>query len=330
MKRAVLSCLALLSLSTDMHAALAADLRPQRSTSIAARMADPKAGIIVVAHRGCHNPAPGHGMPAAPENSFAALDKCVALDIDVMEVDVRKTADGRLVLMHDEKVDRTTDGQGQLSGMTLAQVKALHLRDNGGGPQAPVTDQRVPTLAEILARAGGEILFCLDVKEAIFPEVAAEVQKAGATAQVFFQPAARIDTAPLASSKPFDQFAVIPALAGSDQTGNDLPQVLENQSRGLHRPWGYSLPWSSKVALVDPHALTQLAASAHNAKGRLFLNTMAFGTIIGMGGDREALHDPDGVWGAQYRAGVTMFQTDEPEALKAYVVSVSAHAGDTP
>src|SRR5262249_11539313 len=146
------------------HAASVQDLRR--------KLDDPAAGVFVVAHRGCHNPVPAQGLGPAPENSRAALDRCVALGVDMMEVDIRQAADGALVVMHDATVDRTTDGAGKVADLTLAQLRALRLRQNFGGQMSPaLTDQRVLTLDELLDAAKGRILLNLDIKEEIYPQV---------------------------------------------------------------------------------------------------------------------------------------------------------------
>ncbi len=72
---------------------------------------------LVIAHQG--------GEELWPSNTMYAFERAAALGVDVLEMDLHVTADGALVLMHDETVDRTTDGTGRLEQMTLAEVKAL-------------------------------------------------------------------------------------------------------------------------------------------------------------------------------------------------------------
>lgn len=72
---------------------------------------------LVIAHQG--------GEELWPSNTMYAYERAVALGVDMLEMDLHVTADGALVLMHDETVDRTTDGTGLLEEMSLAQVKAL-------------------------------------------------------------------------------------------------------------------------------------------------------------------------------------------------------------
>lgn len=107
---------------------------------------------LVIAHRG--------GAGLWPENTLHAFEQAVAMGADVIETDVRLTADGALVLFHDETVGRTTDGAGRVSEMTLAELKRL---DAGyrwtpdGGRTFPFRGRglSVPTLGEAFARAGG-------------------------------------------------------------------------------------------------------------------------------------------------------------------------------
>lgn len=126
-------------------AAIAADATaaPVGVAAIQARLTNPDGGIVVVAHRGCHAAAPDHGFnDTAPENSLAALQRCIAIGVDVMETDVRRAADGTLVMLHDATVDRTTDGTGKLSELTLADLQKLRLRTDEVGHR-----RRSPTSA---------------------------------------------------------------------------------------------------------------------------------------------------------------------------------------
>jgi len=96
--------------------------------------------LLVTAHRGANH--------WAPENTIPAIETAFELGAEVVEVDVRHTADGEYVLMHDDTVDRTTNGSGYVSEMTLAEIKELLVDDwMFGGIHGEV---RVPTLQEAL------------------------------------------------------------------------------------------------------------------------------------------------------------------------------------
>ena len=98
-----------------------------------------------IGHRG----AAGH----APENTLAAVEAGLALGVDLIEVDVQRTRDNALVIMHDKRVDRTTDGSGTVGDLTLAEISAL---DAGHG-------QRVPTLDEVLRAVSGRAGLMIEI-----------------------------------------------------------------------------------------------------------------------------------------------------------------------
>jgi len=111
---------------------------------------------LVSAHRG--GPMPGY-----PENAIETFEKTLSVIPALIETDVRETADGVLVLLHDETVDRTTNGSGDISDMTLAQAKSLSLKDASG----KLTNFQIPTLDEALAAMRGKTILQLDVKRGV-------------------------------------------------------------------------------------------------------------------------------------------------------------------
>ena len=103
-------------------------------------------GFMVIAHQG--------GEELRPSNTMAAFQHAVDLGVDVLEMDVHSTSDGVLVLMHDDTVDRTTDGSGAIEAMTLVEIKQLdagHYWTNDDGQTYPYRGQgiTVPTLEEL-------------------------------------------------------------------------------------------------------------------------------------------------------------------------------------
>ncbi len=129
----------------------------------------PAEKALRIGHRG----ACGH----EPENTLASIARAIALGCAFTEVDVRRTADGALVLLHDERVDRTTNGQGLVAEMTLADIRKL---DAGGG-------QVIPTLEEALATAGGRIGLILELKtEGLAYDLCAIVRASGFAGPVIY------------------------------------------------------------------------------------------------------------------------------------------------
>jgi glycerophosphoryl diester phosphodiesterase len=128
---------------------------------------------VVIGHRG--------GSALAPENTLACYEKAIALGADYVEIDVRVTRDGRFVLMHDGKVDRTTNGKGAVAELGYAAIRGL---DAGSWFAPQYAGQRVPTLAEALALCRGRIGIYLDHKEGSIPAIARVIRKAGMMDQV--------------------------------------------------------------------------------------------------------------------------------------------------
>src|SRR5882757_7626868 len=112
--------------------------------------------MLVIAHRG----ASGH----APENTLAAFKKAVSLGATFIETDLQLTRDTRLVAIHDETVNRTTNGKGAVHDMTLAEIRRL---DAGSWFGSEFAGERLPTLDEILEFAKKhDVVFYLELKPA--------------------------------------------------------------------------------------------------------------------------------------------------------------------
>jgi len=102
------------------------------------------------------------------------------MGVDMVEIDVRETKDGRLVLMHDETIDRTTNGSGLVHEWTLDSLKTLNLKDGLG----VVTTHKIPTLEEALKLAKDKILINLDKSYSIFDKCYKIAKSTGTVKQV--------------------------------------------------------------------------------------------------------------------------------------------------
>lgn len=116
---------------------------------------------LLIAHRG--------GGRLAPEETLPAFDNAAALGADVLELDIHSTSDGELVCLHDDTVDRTTDGSGKVHDLTLSELRALdagyHFSPDGGASfpwrGMGVT---VPSLREVL-RAHPKAWVSIEIKQ---------------------------------------------------------------------------------------------------------------------------------------------------------------------
>jgi glycerophosphoryl diester phosphodiesterase len=133
-------------------AMLAAGIGVFRAQTPAA--SSPQWDVVAVAHRGL--------SAGYPENTLAAFKSAIALGVQAIELDLRGTADGEVVVLHDATVDRTTNGRGDVTGLTLREVKAL---DAGSHAGAAFSAERVPTYEEVLQLVKGSgVTLLLDIK----------------------------------------------------------------------------------------------------------------------------------------------------------------------
>ena len=131
----------------------------------------------ISAHRG--GPAPGFAENAIPtfENTLRAAPGTF------LEVDIAQTADGVLVLMHDDRADRTTTGTGAIADLDMARLLTFQLEDDNGQR----VDARVPTLADALEWADGKTVLELDIKRGVrYEDVIGAVEAANAMSRVVF------------------------------------------------------------------------------------------------------------------------------------------------
>jgi glycerophosphoryl diester phosphodiesterase len=126
-----------------------------------------KDGPLVIGHRG----ASGY----MPENTMASFDLAVKMGADMIELDIHPTKDGHLVVLHDETVDRTTDGSGRISSISLEQSQKLNAAAKFGNDMV----ERIPTLAEALEKYSRLMPIMVEVKHgsSIYPGIERKVVK---------------------------------------------------------------------------------------------------------------------------------------------------------
>jgi glycerophosphoryl diester phosphodiesterase len=90
-----------------------------------------------------------------PENTLRSIKRAIEMGVDAVEVDVRRSLDGQLVLMHDSTLDRTTNGKGRVDSLTLSELRTL---DAGQG-------ERIPTLDEVVSTVSGKAGIVIEIKE---------------------------------------------------------------------------------------------------------------------------------------------------------------------
>ncbi|NBC05154.1 MAG: glycerophosphodiester phosphodiesterase [Bacteroidetes bacterium] len=259
--------------------------------------------VLVVAHRGMWR--------EAPENSLLAIEKSIALGVDMVEIDVRETKDGHLVLMHDETIDRTTNATGKVTEWSLDSLKTVKLR-NG---LDRVTEFGIPTLEEALLVSRGKILLNLDKSydyfEKIYPllkktETADHVVMKGRKSLKEFQ----ADFGSLADSVMFMPIVYL------DQEGYQevIDEYLENSP-----PVAFEFIFATEKADFN-----SIFSNVRKKGSRVWVNSLWPSLNAGHDDDR-ATYDLPGTYDWLIKRKVNMIQTDRPRYLLQYLRDKSLH-----
>ena len=266
---------------------------------------DPGGDVIVVAHRGCWN-------GGAPENSLAAIARCIEIGADMLEIDVAVTRDGTPVLMHDETLQRTTAVSGRLSDFDWAAIRDVRLRAGSGGPDAALTSETIPLLRDALELCRGKILVNLDVKGAVFDAAYKVVTEVGVGDQILMKMAAAPDSPELANAAFRGKTLFMPIIRECTERNlhnNCTPRLSEYVPSYLaYDPIAYEITYSTEQFLIEGvPAITAMGS-------RIWINTLSPYQAAGIV-DRNAIHDPAGTWGRVVELGGNIIQTDYPEML---------------
>jgi len=281
----------------------------QRMEVLRHRLENPAAGdVIVVAHRGC--------WVGTAENSLAAIHLCVALGVDMIEIDVRSSRDGHLVLMHDETVDRTTDGSGPVGLLTLRELQQLRLRRGAGNTSEDLTDERVPTLEDALRAAKDRVLVNLDIKETLYDQSLQIARHVGSESQLVFKMAADPGDPRLANASFHGKTYYMPIIR---ECTEDPARFCSPRLQAAVVEYGHYEPVAVEVVNHTDEYLLAGVPAVRELNARLWVNTLP-GFAAGRS-DERSLVNPDGNWGYLVDHGVNMIQTDRPAELLAYLTA---------
>lgn len=250
--------------------------------------------IMTIAHRGA--------WKNAPENSFLAVEHAIMAGADMVEIDTQKCLTGEFVVIHDDTLDRTTNGKGLVSETTLEQLQTLHLRQGAGGEGSEVTTQPLPLLSDLLAYAKGKILVNIDAKHPEdLPDIITEVERLN-----------------------MQDIAVVKSTYNPEEAEwTTLTDTVKHMPM-MHARRGHFLddlqtlapkrPIMIELSFDDLHELQQAKPLLESMDCRIWINTLDPVHPLDMM-DSTALINPEKVWGTLINAGVGAIQTDLPEYL---------------
>ena len=260
--------------------------------------------VIVVAHRG--------DWRNFPENSLEAIDNAIKKGVDIVELDVKRTKDGELILMHDRTLDRTTTGKGLVSENTLSNIRKLNLR-NGCNIR---TIHKVPTLEEALLHAKGKIMINLDQADLYFDQIYELMKKTGTTKQIIMKgrkPVAEV-------KKQFGGYledVIYMPIVDLDVAGAEkqIEAFIKDMS-----PVAFEL-----LFVKDTNLIPKKLATTLNGRSLIWYNTL-WDTMAGGHDDDMSLQNPDSGYGYLIDIlGCRIIQTDRPAYLLDYLRKRKLH-----
>ncbi len=255
----------------------------------------------LVAHRGA--------SAIAPENTMASFERAWHDQADIVELDVRLSADGQAIIMHDARLERTTNGTGLVSERSVAELKQL---DAGSWLGAEYAGEHIPTLREVLHWARGKVAMMLELKYELYgsfdpllvPDVLAAIAEAemmGQVVAISYQPRALVQLKVLMPALPAGPiFPRDGLLRFAVWLQRRLPILAGFFRHLLTRPLRYTRNWACDV--VTPNidvATAQLVEAAHAA-----------GYPVSCGGLRWD-------YPRAIRLGVDTLATDDPATVRA-------------
>ncbi|RCR67751.1 glycerophosphodiester phosphodiesterase [Larkinella punicea] len=184
---------------------------------------------VISAHRG--------SSLVAPENTMATFRAVLAMPVSYIEIDVRTTRDGQLIILHDGKLDRTTSGSGPVENLTLAEVKQLSA---GKGFDEKFKDERIPTLKEVCqlirdwnAGHAAKVHLYVDCKAVAPEKLVAELAEFDVLADAVFYGS---DDFLLTLKQVAPQAKLMPSLKNADELSAKIEKL---------RPYAFDVRWSS-------------------------------------------------------------------------------------
>lgn len=258
--------------------------------------------VLVIAHRA--------DWRSSPENSLLAIESCITKGIDIAEIDIRRTKDGVLVLMHDETLDRTTNGKGKVEDWTYDSLKLLRLKNGLGW----TTDLAIPRFEQALEIAKGRILIQPDVKcKDCFSEVSQTIINENMEGQVVFGSKQTVSESREYFGDLFGKIILVPTI--SEKTVDIEGEIYEFDSI---EPQAYVFKF------VTDTASHLLYIPKLKKETRIWVQTIQSHRCGGHDDDL-AFVDTDAAYGWLLDKGASIFLTDRPILLLDYLKSKGLH-----
>lgn len=255
--------------------------------------------VSVISHRG--------DWRNTPENSIRAIQNCIDLGVNMVEIDIKKTKDNELILLHDKTLDRTTTGKGLPQDYTLAEIKQMRLR-NGAGV---ATSHQIPTLEEAMIVAKGKIWVNIDKGYDYFDLVEKVLEKTGTTQQVLIKAGLPYQKVVAENKAVLDKLFFMPII---DMANPDAMTMVEEYIKNM-QPKAFEVCFTQ----ID-QALQNVLDRIQKSRSKVWINTLWPSLCAGLNDDRAVEENQqDSIWGKVIEMGASFIQTDRPKELVNYL-----------
>lgn len=277
-----------------------------RVDTLLSQLRDPASKkVFVVSHRG--------DWRNAPENSLQAVKNCIDMGVDMVEIDLKRTKDGHLVLMHDKTINRTMSGKGNPQDYTLSELKAMKLR-SGAGHQ---TEHTIPTLEEVMLLAKGKILVNIDKGYDYFDQVYQILEKTGTVNQCVIKDGKPYNEVKVENGIALEKMIFMPVVK---LTADDAKSKIEGYAYN-YKPMMYELTFDD-----DDKNTYNLINQVKKTGSKIFINSL-WPELCGGHHDDRAVErgDYEGAWGWIIKRGASFIQTDRPQLMLNYLRNRGLH-----
>lgn len=233
---------------------------------------------LIVAHRGL--------SAAYPENTLAAFDAAIDAGAAMLEFDVALSLDRKPVVIHDDTVDRVTDGQGPVTGHTLAALKRL---DAGSWFSPEFRGERVPSLGEVLERVGRRSCLNIEIKASAYeihqPDDAVEQQVVSLVRRYGLSDGVVISSFEHRLLERIHRMERPPAVAVLTETplSDAILRLLERLN---------AFSWNAPADVLDPEQVARVHAQGHRVLAFTVNDPDRFRRLMDMGVDGVFSDDP--------------------------------------
>lgn len=257
--------------------------------------------IIVIAHRG--------DMQAFPENSIGGIENCMKMGVDMVEIDLSMTKDSVLVIMHDQTLDRTTNGIGLVSEWTFDSLQKLRLRDKNG----MLIQEKIPTFKDVLLLATqNDVQLLVDKSYNLIPEALKLVTETNSQKHAIFlvfKSGTDLKNDHPNASK---ELKFCPLLTDKDNIAGYIDTYTEVQTpyflysfKTVEKTLFKTIPLVKSEAIVMATTQNEEYCAGYS--------------------DLVSLNNPDEGWGWLIHQGFNAICTDYPKELLAYLSEVNLH-----